>query len=87
MAPLNGRAGEAVPLEDRYRGDRPVTTAVRLFRGQGTRLLGGAVAFTVKHSPVWVMPVLTADVIDIVVDHRPLRELWLRAGLMSLIIA
>lgn len=74
-------------LEDRYQGDHPVRTLVRLFAPQRWRLLVAALAFAAKHSPVWVMPVLTAEVIDIVVQHRPLRDLWLSAGLMAVFIA
>lgn len=76
----------AALLEDTYHGDRPLRTMGRLFAPQRWRLLLAAVAFAAKHSPVWVMPVLTADVIDIVVQHRPLRELWWAAGLMALLI-
>ena len=74
-------------LEDTYQGDRPLRTLVELFAQQRGRLAIGALAFFVKHSPVWVMPVLTADVIDIVVQHRPLSELWFAAGLMGVLIA
>ncbi len=74
-------------LEDTYQGDRPMRTLMGLFAPQRGRLAVGAVAFVVKHSPVFVMPVLTADVIDIVVQHRPLSELWLAAGLMTVLIA
>jgi len=74
-------------LEDRYQGDHPVRTLVHLFAPQRWRLLVAGLAFAAKHSPVWVMPVLTADVIDIVVQHRPLRHLWLAAGLMAIFIA
>ncbi|RMB58978.1 ABC transporter ATP-binding protein [Tessaracoccus antarcticus] len=74
-------------LEDTYQGDRPLRTLVALFAGQRGRLAIGALAFVIKHSPVWVMPVLTADVIDIVVQHRPLSELWLAAGFMGVLVA
>lgn len=73
-------------LEDRYQGGRPLRTLAYLFAGQRWRLLVAAVAFAFKHSPVWIMPVLTAEVIDIVVDHRPLRDLWWAAALMALFI-
>ncbi len=74
-------------LEDTYQGDRPLRTLVTLFARQRGRLAGGTLAFVIKHSPVWIMPVLTADVIDIVVQHHPLSELWFAAGLMGVLIA
>ncbi|MBI9114657.1 ABC transporter ATP-binding protein [Sanguibacter suaedae] len=75
------------PVEEWYDGTHPVRTTVRLFSDQRWRILGAALAYAVKHSPVWVMPVLTAEVIDIVVEERPLSELWFVAAFMTVIIA
>lgn len=74
------------PLEDTYDGAHPVRTLVGLYSGQRRRLAVAALAFAAKHSPIWVIPVLTADVIDVVVDHRPLHDLWWAAGLMLLVV-
>jgi ATP-binding cassette subfamily B protein len=74
-------------LEEDYEGAHPVRTLVHLFAGQRWRIALAAVAFTFKSSPVWIMPLLTAQVIDIVVQHRPLRDLWWSAGLMAVFIA
>ena len=73
-------------VDHRYDGARPARTFLRIYRGQRLRLTVAAAAFALKHSPVWVMPVLTAEVIDIVVEHRPVRELWLAAGLMAVLV-
>ncbi|MDM7855548.1 ABC transporter ATP-binding protein [Cellulomonas alba] len=73
-------------LEDTYDGAHPVRTLTGLFRGQRRNVGVATAAFVVKHSPVWVIPLLTANVIDVVVDHRPLRELWVTAVLMALFI-
>ncbi|QGQ21166.1 ATP-binding cassette domain-containing protein [Cellulomonas sp. JZ18] len=35
--------------------------------------------FALKDTPLWLMPFITARVIDVVVDRRPLHELWLWA--------
>jgi ATP-binding cassette subfamily B protein len=76
-----------VRLEDVYDGSRPLR-AVRAFqRGQGRRLALALVAFGFKHSPVWVIPALTANVIDAVVQHRPLQELWVLGVVMGAFIA
>jgi ATP-binding cassette, subfamily B, bacterial len=74
-------------LEDSYDGTRPVRQIGRLYRGQGGRLAFAAAAFALKHSPVWVIPALTANVIDIVVQHRPLHELWVVAAFLGVLIA
>jgi ATP-binding cassette subfamily B protein len=79
-----GVAGEV--LDGPYEADRPVRTLLRLYRRQRSHLALAALAFTAKHSPVWVMPVLTAEVIDIVVQHRPLRDLWGAAVVMAVLV-
>ncbi|PFG32313.1 ATP-binding cassette subfamily B protein [Sanguibacter antarcticus] len=73
-------------LEDWYDPTHPVRTTLRLFSEQRWRMTGAAFTYAVKHSPVWVMPVLTAQVIDIVVDERPLSELWFIAAFMAVLI-
>lgn len=74
------------PVDDGYDARHPVRTLMRLYRGQHRRLLVAGTAFAVKHSPVWVMPVLTAEVIDVVVEHRPQSHLWWAGGAMALLV-
>ena len=54
--------------EEIYDRAHPVRTLARMFRGQGGKLSVATVAFAVKHSPIWIIPLLTANVIDIVVQ-------------------
>ncbi|KAB8166481.1 ATP-binding cassette domain-containing protein [Streptomyces sp. 3MP-14] len=63
------------PLEHRYQGEHPVRTLAYLFRDDRLRLLVAVLAFVVKHSPVWLLPLVTANIIDIVVERRPIGEL------------
>lgn len=63
------------PLEHRYQGEHPVRTLAYLFRDDRWRLLVSVLAFIVKHSPVWLLPLVTANIIDIVVEQRPISEL------------
>lgn len=63
------------PLEHRYRGEHPVRTLGYLFHQERWRLALAVLAFAVKHSPVWLMPLVTANIIDVVVEHRPISEL------------
>lgn len=65
---------------------RPVRTAARLYAGQRRRLLLAAAAFACKHSPVWVTPLLTANLIDAVVQRKPLSVLWVNAAVMVLLV-
>ncbi|MBB5806874.1 ATP-binding cassette subfamily B protein [Saccharothrix ecbatanensis] len=74
------------PLDHRYRGEHPVRTLLYLFREDRTHLLLGAGAFFVKHSPTWLTPVITAHVIDVVVERKPLIGMWLGAGLLLVML-
>ena len=70
-----------------YDGSKPLKTTVRLYRDQKLNLLWSALAFTIKHSPVWIMPLLTAEVIDIVVEHKAGTHLLWISIFMVVIIA
>ena len=69
-----------------FDGDHPVKTTLRLYSDQRGRLAVAAVAFAFKHSPVWVMPLLTANVIDAVVQKKPLSVLWVNAAVMAALV-
>ena len=71
---------------DGFDGTHPAKTAIRLYSGQRGRLAVAAIAFAFKHSPVWVMPLLTANVIDAVVQKRPLSVIWVNAAVMALLV-
>lgn len=63
-------------LEHNYQGESPLRTLWFLFESDRMHLLAAALVFIVKHSPVWLMPLLTANIIDVVVQRRPIAELW-----------
>ncbi|MET8272791.1 MULTISPECIES: ABC transporter ATP-binding protein [unclassified Streptomyces] len=73
-------------LDHRYRGEHPVRTLGYLLRPDRRRIAIAAAAFVVKHSPVWLLPLITANIIDVVVQHRPERELWLNAGALLCVL-
>ncbi|GAA5031791.1 ABC transporter ATP-binding protein [Streptomyces siamensis] len=74
------------PLDHRYRGEHPIRTLAYLFRADRRRLAGAFVVFTVKHSPVWLLPLITAAIIDTVVQHQPIGRMWLSAGVILFIL-
>ncbi|MGW6009494.1 ABC transporter ATP-binding protein [Streptomyces sp. NPDC055210] len=74
------------PLDHRYRGEHPVRTLVYLFRADRWKLAAAFAVFTVKHSPVWLLPLITATIIDTVVRHGPIADLWLSAGVILAIL-
>jgi ATP-binding cassette subfamily B protein len=69
-----------------FDGKHPARTALRLYAGQRGRLTVAAIAFAFKHSPVWVMPLLTANVIDAVVQSKPLSVIWVNAAVMAFLV-
>ncbi|OXS36985.1 ABC transporter ATP-binding protein [Streptomyces sp. XY006] len=74
------------PLDHRYRGEHPIRTLAYLFRADRRRLSLAVVVFTVKHSPIWLLPLVTASLIDTVVQHQPLSRLWTSTGLILFIL-
>ncbi|WP_326826498.1 ABC transporter ATP-binding protein [Streptosporangium sp. NBC_01756] len=73
-------------LDHRYRGEHPIRTLAYLFREDRFRLLVAVVAFLVKHSSTWLLPLITANVVDIVGGHRPITELWVNAAVLLVLL-
>lgn len=78
----------AEPLEHRFQGEHPLRTLLFLYRGERSRLLWGAGLYVVKHSPVWVLPLITARIVDIVAtpEKHALSELWWNAGILGALL-
>jgi ATP-binding cassette subfamily B protein len=75
-------------LEHRFEGEHPLRTLLFLYRGERKRLIWGAILYVIKHSPVWVMPLVTARIVDIVAkpeDHS-LNEIWFNAAILLAIL-
>lgn len=79
-------ASPVAPLEHRYRGEHPVRTLVWLLRPDRWRIALAFLVFTVKHSPIWLLPLTTAAIVDTVVDHLPIGNLWSSAGVVMVIL-
>ncbi|BDI32227.1 ABC transporter ATP-binding protein [Capsulimonas corticalis] len=59
------------PIEDRYRSDRPWRTLLMLY-GQRRRTVALAIFFfIIKQSPTWVVPIVTANMIDAISKPTP----------------
>lgn len=74
------------PLDHRYRGEHPVRTLAYLLRADRRSLAAAAGVFTVEHSPIWLLPLITASIIDTVVQHRPVGSLWTSTGVILFIL-
>ena len=78
-------AASSAPVE--IDGSRPVRSVFRLLGRYRRRVVTSAMIFPIKDSPRWLMPVVTAQVIDLVVAGGPLDELALWAGIAFLALA
>ncbi|WP_309133342.1 ABC transporter ATP-binding protein [Cellulomonas sp.] len=61
-------------------GQHPVRSVFHLLGMHRRRIATAVFFFALKDTPLWLMPFITARVIDVVVDRRPLHELWLWAA-------
>ncbi|MFJ5230009.1 ABC transporter ATP-binding protein [Kitasatospora sp. NPDC088391] len=73
-------------LSHRYRGEHPVRTLVFLFRPDRPRVLGAVAVFFAKHAPVWLLPLITANIVDVVVKHRDISVLWWNSAVLLVIL-
>jgi ATP-binding cassette, subfamily B, bacterial len=75
------------PLSHRYRGEHPLRTLVYLFEPDRRRVLQAVAAYLAKHTPVWLLPLITANIIDVVVQHQNVSHLWWNAGVLLVILS
>lgn len=75
--------------ESRFSGQKPWRTMLFLYRGHGQRLVLATIFYIIKSSPVWAMPLITANVIDIVSSPGPqaTRDLLLNAAVIIFLLA
>lgn len=74
-----------VEIEHRYLGESPIRTLLYLFEEQKVRVLIAFLFFTIKHSPTWVIPLLTANTIDIIATHQSLRKLSINIAILVVV--
>lgn len=61
---------------------------IGIYQGQYFRLFLSVLFFAVKHSPVWVLPIVTANIINIATDPggNALRDICVNAAVMIVLI-
>ncbi len=72
------------PLDHRFSGEHPLRSLHYLFQGERRRLLLAALCYVFKHSPIWLLPAITANVVDIVAEPaaHERSELWINAAIL-----
>lgn len=73
-------------LEHVYSRENPVRTLWYLYEDQKSNLLLAFLFFSIKHAPAWVLPLATANIIDVLVYKQPIENLILNAGLLIFIV-
>lgn len=75
-------------LEQRYFGGKPWKTLLGIYRGHQWLMIQATFFYLVKHSPIWAMPLVTANVIDIVSAPQPnwAHSLGLNALVLGILI-
>ena len=65
-------------IERNYRGKNPLATLLFLFSKYRWKLIFASFFFVLKNLPVWITPLLLADIINIVTDpsHNGLNRIW-----------
>ena len=66
---------------------RPLRTLLRLLRPKRGQLIGAFFLYGLKHSPIWLLPLIMSDVIDILVQKRDLTRLWIDAAVLFVLLA
>ncbi|NQX28352.1 ABC transporter ATP-binding protein [Microbacteriaceae bacterium VKM Ac-2854] len=78
-----GQAFSSIDIDQR----RPVRSVFRLLGRYRGKVLLSVLFFAVKDTPLWLLPVVTAAIIDVVVAGGPAETLWLWAGIAVIALA
>jgi ATP-binding cassette subfamily B protein len=69
-------------VEHRYSGENPIRTLLYLFEDQKFRVAIAFLLFSIKHSPSWVIPLLTANIIDVITQHKSATEFFINIAVL-----
>lgn len=69
-------------LEHFYSRENPIRTLWYLYEDQKANLALAFIYFSIKHAPAWVLPLATANIIDVLVYKGPIEHLLFNAGLL-----
>lgn len=77
---------EKLFMEEKMKKSRALLALLSLYRGMYRNLILSAFFFIIKHSPVWIIPIITADMINIVSEKRGLNGIWIDLAIVSVVI-
>ncbi len=73
-------------LAHHFKGESPIKTLRFLLGNQRKNVLLAVIFFSIKHSPAWFIPLITANLIDIVVQKKSLLDLALNGGALIFVV-
>jgi ATP-binding cassette, subfamily B, bacterial len=69
-----------------FKGESPIKTLIFLLKDQKRNVLLAVLFFSIKHSPSWFIPLITANLIDIVVQKRGMVEFAVNSVALILVV-
>ena len=71
-----------------FKHTHPFVNFLHFYNGQYLKLTAAIILFTIKHSPVWILPVVIARIINIISDTSKysVHDLWSIGGIFFIII-
>jgi ATP-binding cassette, subfamily B, bacterial len=88
-APQESPSAANQGLEFCYQGEKPWKTLAAVYRRHTGQLLLAVFYFVIKQSPVWAMPLITANIIDIISSPHPNagRDILINAAVLVVLLA
>ena len=74
-------------LVHQFKGESPIRTLRYLLKDQRKNVALAVIFFSIKHSPAWLIPVITANMIDIVVEKKSTVGLTINAAALIFVVA
>ena len=74
-------------LVHQFKGESPIRTLRYLLKDQRKNVALAVFFFSIKHSPAWLIPVITANMIDIVVEKKSTVDLAINAAALIFVVA
>lgn len=73
-------------LERQYQDEHPLRTLWFLAAKERWKFVLAFFVFIIKHSPVWILPLLTANIVNVVVGQLPQSQLWLNTIVLVVLL-
>lgn len=84
----NGKAPEEYIRDFEENKGHPLKTFMSLFKGYYHNLILAGIFFFIKHSPVLVFPIVTANIINLIIENKPgsLRNIIINAIVITALL-